>query len=608
MLLNFIDRVGELNPQLFRELKGRLKGFNLIISMGSSLLLQLIVFLFQLREFPDEKYYFTASYCTLGKLYEQQEQELYRQQNLLSQKISNYQQINLTDPSIIPNLQAQLNQVETELNNLRSYLVQNVCPLDKIDWQLWWRDHWEYTFLTLSVIFIFSLLVGGTYLLISDLAKEEQRGTLNLIRLSPQTETSILTGKILGVPSLIYLFVFTAIPLHFWAGHSAKIAFSYIFSYYAILAASCVFFYSAALLFGLVSRWFSSFQPWLGSGAVLVFLLITMAMVSSYGEFNNPLTWIRFFAPWDITNYLFPNLFRYLFRSYQDSSINKLEFFFLPIGKSFITLVGFHLVNYGICSYGIWQAMKRCFRNADSTILSKGQSYLFVGFAQIMFLGLTIPGVDNQYDVGMIFLTFLFNFILVLALTIILSPHRQTMQDWARYRHQNHRNKSLLQDLVFGAKSPAIVAIAINLLIASIPTMIWILFSSDNFYNGNMDKSKVILAMILALSLMLIYATIAQLMLLMKNPKRYVWAVGTISVAMFLPSIMLSVLGITPYKNPTLWLFSTFPWAAIQYTEITTIFMALLADFTVVALLNLQLNRKIGILGESATKALLAGR
>lgn len=430
---------------------------------------------------------------------------------------------------------------------------------------------------------------------------------MNFIRLSPQTETSILTGKILGVPSLIYLFVFTAIPLHFWAGHSAKIAFSYIFSYYAILAASCVFFYSAALLFGLVSRWFSSFQPWLGSGAVLVFLLITMAMVSSYGEFNNPLTWIRFFAPWDITNYLFPNLFRYLFPSYQDSSINKLEFFFLPIGKSFITLVGFHLVNYGICSYGIWQAMKRCFRNADSTILSKGQSYLFVGFAQIMFLGLTIPGVDDKYDVGMIFLSSLFNFVLVLALTLILSPHRQTIQDWARYRHQNHRNKSLLQDLVFGAKSPAIVAIAINLLIASIPTMIWIVLSPDNFYNGNMDNSKVILAMILALSLMLIYATIAQLMLLMKNPKRYVWAVGTIGVAMFLPSIMLSVLGITPYKNPTLWLFSTFPWAAIQYTEITTIFMALLADFTVVALLNLQLNRKIGILGESATKALLAG-
>ena len=604
MLLNFIDRVGELNPQLFRELKGRLKPFNLIIAMGSSLLLQLIVFLFQLREFPDDKYYLRETYCTLGKVYQNQEQELYKQQSLLIQKITNYQQIQLSDNTIIPNLEAQLQQVGTDLSDLQNYLDKNICPLDKIDWQLWWRDHWEYTFLTLSVIFIFTLLVGGTYLLISDLAKEEQRGTLNFIRLSPQSETSILTGKMLGVPSLIYLFVLTAIPLHLWAGHSAKIALSYIFSYYAVIAASCVFFYSVALIFGLVSRGFSSFQPWLGSGAVLLFLFMTMTMVSSYGHFNNPLTWIRFFSPWGITNYLFPNLFR----SYKDSSIQQLQFFYLPIGKNLFTLVGFHLVNYGISSYGIWQATKRCFRNADSTILSKKQSYLFVAFTQVMFLGLTIPVVDDKYDAGMIFLIALFNFALVLTLTIVLSPHRQTIQDWARYRHQNHRDKSVLQDLVFGEKSPAIIAIAINLLIATTPIMIWILLSPTNFYNGSFDKSKVILTLVLSFSLMLMYATIAQLMLLMKNPKRYVWAVGTIGVAMFLPSIILSVLGISPSENPTLWLFSTCPWLAIQYSETTTIFMALLADFTVVALLNFQLNRQVRVLGESATKTLLSGR
>ncbi|MTJ06595.1 ABC transporter permease [Anabaena sp. UHCC 0204] len=604
MLLNFIDRVGELNPQLFRELKGRFKPFNILIAMGSSLILQLIVFLFQLREFPDENYYIKATYCTLGAGYEKQEQALYQQQNVLTQRIESYRQIPLTDNTIIPQLQAQLQQVQNELSSLQHYLSKNICPLDKIDWQLWWRDHWEYTFLAFSVIFIFTLLVGGTYLLISDLAKEEQRGTLNFIRLSPQTETSLLTGKIIGVPSLIYLFVLTAIPLHFWAGHSAQIASSHIFSYYAVLVASCIFFYSAALIFGLISRWFSSFQPWLGSGAVLVFLFMTMTMVSSYGEFNNPLTWIRFFSPWDITNYLFPNLFR----SYRDSSIEQLQFFYLPIGQNLITLVGFQLVNYGICSYGIWQAMKRCFRNADSTILSKGQSYLFIAFTQVMFLGLTIPAVDDRYDVGMIFLIALFNFTLVLALTIVLSPHRQTIQDWARYRHQNHRDKSLLQDLVFGEKSPAIVAIVINLLIATTPIMIWILFSPNNFYDDNIDKNKVLLAMVLSFSLMLIYATIAQLMLLMKNPKRYIWAVGTIGVAMFLPSIILLVADINPSENPALWLFSTFPWAAIEHAGTTTIFMALLADFTVVALLNWQLNRKIKVLGESATKALLAGR
>lgn len=604
MLVNFIDRVGELNPQLFRELKGRFKPFNIIIAMGSSLLLQLTVFLFQLKEFPDENYYLRATYCTLGKVYQNQEQELYKQQSLLIEKITNYQQIQLSDNTIIPNLEAQLQQVGTDLSDLQSNLSKNICPLDKIDWQLWWRDHWEYTFLTLSVIFIFTLLVGGTYLLISDLAKEEQRGTLNFIRLSPQSETSILTGKILGVPSLIYLFVLTTIPLHLWAGHSAKIALSYIFSYYAVIAASCVFFYSVALIFGLVSRGFSSFQPWLGSGAVLLFLFMTMTMVSSYGHFNNPLTWIRFFSPWDITNYLFPNLFR----SYKDSSIQQLQFFYLPIGENFITLIGFHLFNYGICSYGIWQAMKRCFRNTDSTILSKGQSYIFVAFTQVMFWGLTAGTVNEKYDLGIIFLIALLNFALVLTLTIVLSPHRQIIQDWARYRHQNHRDKSVVQDLVFGEKSPAIVAIVINLLIATTPIIIWILFSSTNFYNGSVDKNKVILAMVLALSLMLMYATIAQLMLLMKNPKRYVWTVGTIGVAMFLPSIILSVLGISPSQHPILWLFSTCPWAAIEYTQTTTIFMALLADFTIVALLNFQLNRQVKVLGKSATKALLTAR
>ena len=604
MLLNFIDRVGELNPQLFRELKGRFKPFNIIISMGSSLLLQLIIFLFQLREFPDENYYLRATYCTLGKVYQNQEQELYKQQSLLIQKITNYQQIQLSDNTIIPNLEAQLQQVGTDLSDLHNYLDKNICPLDKIDWQLWWRDHWEYTFLTLSVIFIFTLLVGGTYLLISDLAKEEQRGTLNFIRLSPQSETSILTGKILGVPSLIYLFVLTAIPLHLWAGHSAKIALSYIFSYYAVIAASCVFFYSVALIFGLVSRGFSSFQPWLGSGAVLLFLFMTMTMVSSYGHFNNALTWIRFFSPWGITNYLFPNLFR----SYKDSSIQQLQFFYLPIGENFITLIGFHLFNYGICSYGIWQAMKRCFRNTDSTILSKGQSYIFVAFTQVMFWGWTVGVIKEKDDLGIIFLIALLNFALVLTLTIVLSPHRQIIQDWARYRHQNHRDKSVFQNLVFGEKSPAIVAIVINLLIATTPIIIWILFSSTNFYNGSVDKNKVILAMVLALSLMLMYATIAQLMLLMKNPKRYVWTVGTIGVAMFLPSIILLVLGISPSKHPILWLFSTCPWAAIEYTRTTTIFMALLAELTVVVLLNFQLNRQVKVLGESATKALLTAR
>ncbi|WP_071188722.1 ABC transporter permease subunit [Trichormus sp. NMC-1] len=604
MLLNFIDRVGEWNPQLFRELKGRLKPFNVIITVASSLLLQLVVFLFQLREIPDDKYSLRENYCTLRQGYQNQEQQLYNQQNLLQQKIDNYRQITLSDNSIIPKLETQIQKVQTELNNLHSQLSKNFCPPDQIDWQLWWRDHWEYFFLTFSVIFVFTLLVAGTYLLINDLAKEEQRGTLNFIRLSPQSETSILTGKMLGVPSLIYLFILTAIPLHFWAGHSAQIASSYIFSYYAILAGSGIFFYSAALLFGLVSRWFSSFQPWLGSGAVLLFLFMTMGIASSYRDINNPLAWLRFFSPWDITNYLFPNLFRFK----GIPLLENLQFFYFPIGENVVSLVGIHLLNYGICTYGIWQAMKRCFRNPNTTILSKGQSYLFIAFSQLMFVGLSMQDITSNRDRDFIGLVAFLNLAIVVVFIAILSPHRQTVQDWARYRHQDHKNESLWQDLFSGEKSPAIMAIAINLAIAAIPLIVWISLAPEDFNNSDFGKLKALLALALSISLMMICATIAQLMLLMKNSKRHIWAIGTVAVVMFLPPIILQSLSIYASDSPTLWLFSTFPWSAIEYAGTGTIFMALLADFTVLALLNFQLTRKVRVLGESATKALLAGR
>ncbi|RCJ37152.1 hypothetical protein A6769_13720 [Nostoc punctiforme NIES-2108] len=119
---------------------------------------------------------------------------------------------------------------------------------------------------------------------------------------------------------------------------------------------------------------------------------------------------------------------------------------------------------------------------------------------------------------------------------------------------------------------------------------------------------KVLLAVALSISIIMIYATIAQLILLLKTPKRSFWAIGTIGVVTFVPPIILEFLGISLWKHPTIWLFSTFPWAAIQYSGATTIFMAFLAQLSVLALLNFQLTRQVRLAGESATKALLAGR
>ncbi|MBG1244187.1 ABC transporter permease subunit [Nostoc sp. NZL] len=584
MTLNLIDKIGDWNPQLLRELKGRLKFFNVAIAVATSLLLQLVVFLYQFRDFPSDEYSLTGEYCRLRKVYQWRQKEIYQQ----------------SSPS--------------KINDFNDLISNNFCPQNEIDWQSWWRDHWEYIFLSFSVIFVFTLLVAGTYLLINDLAKEETRGTLNFIRLSPQSETSILAGKLLGVPILIYLVILAAIPLHLWAGRSAKITFSYILSYYAILAASCILFYSAALLFGLVSRLFSGFQPWLGSGAVLLFLFTTILMASSYNNgLNNSTAWLRTFAPWDTVNYLFPNLLHVS----NGSPMKNLEFFYLPLGKNIVSVVGFYLLNLGLCSYGILQALKRCFRNPQASIISKKQSYLLVAFCQLMLWGFALQlGKNNHRWVEQVgenyILLALYNLVLILSLIAVLSPHRQDVQDWARYRHQEvSSHKSVWQDLIVAEKSPALVAIAINLTIATIPWLVWISFTSvfdANDGQNDIYRLKVILAIALSISLMMIYATIAQLILLLKTPKRSFWAIGTLGTVSFLPPMILEFIGISSWKHPTVWLFSTFPWAAIEYAGTTTIFMALLAELSVLALLNFQLTRQVRLAGESATKALLAGR
>ncbi|MBW4615486.1 MAG: ABC transporter permease subunit [Desmonostoc vinosum HA7617-LM4] len=608
MTVNLIDKIGDWNPQLLRELKGRLKVFNVAIAVIVSLLLQVITFLYQLRELPGDKYGLTASYCNLREFYNQQQNNFYQQQNLLYQQLDKAKQIKPINKANIANLEADIEQSRIQINGFQKFLSNNFCPQNEIDWSLWWRDHWEYTFLTFSVIFIFTLLVAGTYLLINDLAKEERRGTLNFIRLSPQSEGNILTGKLLGVPILIYLIVLAAVPLHVWAGHSAKIALSYIFSYYVVLGACCIFFYNAALLFGLVSRWMGSFQPWLGSGAVLMVLFMTILMASSsYNGFNNSTAWLRMFNPWDVTNYLFPNLFRV----YRGSPLKNLQFFYLPLGESFVTIVGFHLLNFGLCTYGITQALRRCFRNPKASMLSKKQSYLLVVFCQIMMWGFTIQHLQNYNLSDVIRNNFsflaLYNLILLFGLIAILSPQRQNIQDWARYRphrvakQQNFGRNSLWSDLIWGEKSPALVAIAINLAIVTIP---WLAYSS--ILLDNTSRIKLIFAVALFISLMMIYATIAQLILLMKTSKRSLWAICIVGAAIFLPPTILQFLSLYAHEYPTLWLFSTFPWAGIEHSGAIMIFMSLLTELSVLALLNLQLQKRVKLAGESATKALLA--
>lgn len=179
------------------------------------------------------------------------------------------------------------------------------------------------------------------------------------------------------------------------------------------------------------------------------------ASSSSSNILNNSTAWIRLFAPWDTINYLFPNLLRI----YNGSQLKNLEFFYLPLGTNFISIVGFHVLNLGVCSYGILQALKRSFRNPQASIISKGQSYVLVAFCQVVMWGFTLQSWNNnsnfyeQVGQNLVFLA-IYNLGLLFSLIAIISPHRQDVQDWARYRHQEvSSRKSVWRDLIWAEKA-----------------------------------------------------------------------------------------------------------------------------------------------------------
>src|SRR3712207_6742985 len=105
MKINFIDKLGDWNPQLFRELKGRLKGFNVAIAVTMSLLGQLALFLYQLRELPGERYSLVGKYCGLSSFYEQERNQFVRQSNDLYRQLDGYKNTRPINPNKIQEIQ-----------------------------------------------------------------------------------------------------------------------------------------------------------------------------------------------------------------------------------------------------------------------------------------------------------------------------------------------------------------------------------------------------------------------------------------------------------------------------------------------------------------------
>ncbi len=564
-MLTSIDKIGDWNPQLLRELKGRLKPFPVIIAFVTSLATQLVIFLYQLREFP-------------------------------------------SNPENKSEIDIDLRYCKID----KEPYTWVSCPINQINMQLWWQDHWKYMFLSLSVIFIFTLLVAGTYLIINDLSQEERKGTLNFIRLSPQSETTIFTGKMLGVPVLIYLLVLAAIPFHILTGISGNIPLGNTLFFYLTLVASCIFFYSLACLFGIIGgSVLSGFKPWLGSGLVLLFLWMSM-QISDSGNYQNYSAFHTLLSPFDISHYLFPDLF-----NSRTPALQKLQFFNFAVGKSFIGVIALHLANYALWTYWAWQGLKRCFRNPNVTIFSKQQSYLIFACFELVLIGFFISEhySNHRYSDWYHFNTnmtvfYVWNMLLITPLFALMLTHRQAIQDWARFRFNKNENsldypkKSLLSELIFGEKSPAILAMAINLLIVTSAFVVLFLKASVDISYTSENVLKFVGSLLVFVSLTMIYATVAQIMLMLKNSKRTLWAAGTTSALIIVPIIVLGALNVE--QSNILWLFTVAFWFNAERFAFPTILIAFLCQVVTVGLLNWYLIKQVRSAGESANKAMFS--
>jgi hypothetical protein len=480
-----------------------------------------------------------------------------------------------------------------------------------INWKLWSFDVFNW----LTIIACFGLLVAGTYLLISDLSTEQRRDTLNFIRLSPQSPKSILWGKIIGVPILLYVAVLVTLPLHLWSGLNAQLPLIQIFGFHAVVIAASFLYFSAALLFGLVGSWLGNFQAWLGSGTLLGYLIFSQQKIATNFSADSPISIFGLINPYflipspEIDSQFLINIPRF----------TNFRWFILPVGNNFGLTVCFALLVYFGGAYFIWESLQRCFQVSTTTMLSKKQSYLLTACFTFITLGcanwqkIVFTQSAASYEIPQnIALLMVLDFGLFLYLIAAVSPGRQTLQDWARYRHisyiKNSTRGSLIYDLIWGEKSPGILAIAINAAIAITGLSFFVLVSQTSVNN----KINALIALAFAGILAVIYAALTQLILFMKTEQRLLWAAGVLLAVIILPPIILMLFFGDPSNHTFVWLFSVIaPLLALyptgDYKTSFAPFLAILGHFAILGFLVSQLTRKLKKAGESATKALLAG-
>jgi hypothetical protein len=568
ILDKIIDRVGDWNPQIFRELKERLTSRNIRITATLSLLVQGIVWF------------------------------VYNSQIQISRP-----ELPPDDPS------SSLIKYATAYNRYcREFFKDNyseVCKFDSsnhvinINWELWQSD----IFICLGWILSIGLILGSVYLLVADLVQEEKRGTLNFIRLSPQSARTVFIGKILGVPSLVYLAAALMLPFHLFVGISAGASIPLIVGWYLAIGSLWWLLASGAVLYVLLG----GIQPILTIIAVAYPTVLPVLLINQFAAATiNQEKWLK-----EIDRVV--------------QWYRVVQWFWLPVGGSALWLYGFGIGCCLVMSYGIWQALERRYLNPTDTVMGKSQSYLANLCFQVWIAGFALPLMPLKFhdkEASLVVLAVL-DFLALCLLIPLLLPSKQALQDWSRYHRErvtHHRRKfwqrELVEDLIRNDKSPALLAIAINIGMA---IALWVPVSLLSFSSIS-HEFRFIAGLCLGASLILIYTTIAHWSRFLNFKKRNLWTIAIVGGVMFLPSVFAFIISpsafeliIYPNRAPTgiaamLLLFSPFAPVGILQFSGSTILATFMSQLVILAGLTRQLQQKLQTTGQSQSKELLASQ
>ncbi len=540
-----IDRAGDWNAQLFRELKGRATSRNILLAAGLSIgsqVLLLSAFILQLPTDPRPDSSRSAqTYCVLESI-----------------KISN--------------------------GNIGLY-DQKVCQLNALgqvstDWPHWWANILSAMSWLLPVL----LLTGGVYLLANDLRRETKRGTLNFVRLSPQSAAEIFQGKLLGVPILVYLAVAVTLPLHFCAAIGSGFGLVNAFAWYALIAAIATVFYIAAMFLTLASP-------------VVPIVMVGIAL------------WLSSFVL-SLTNWLISAT---LSSDPWSATLPKMHWFYFPITQNLFSFYLFGIGNCLVAIYWLWQSVCRCYQNPHGTLLAKKSSYQLNLCMQLWFVGFGLPLFIGSYSSSnlMAFLggVFVCQIFAALVLIGLLTPQRQAIQDWSRYRRASDRKKlwqrDIWQDLLGNDQSPAVLALAVNLAIALV---IWLPWCPLAFSNGAMAM-KAIVAVIITVVLFLNYGLLIQMFSITKKKWPRQQAIAYMTPLLVLPSGAALLAGIFGKQSiASLIMVIATPFSVFGISQTSWFQLLLGAVFqsliSVIAITSLQ--RQIRKIGQSETQAFLS--